>query len=178
MLSGQLTLDLVEWLYMFVCLDNQISVHISQKNHPNSLGENKGLYNFIFMDYLDPFNNWVPLPRNSSHVWTFCATMGWFLLLNGFRLILIIICICFSTREAFKRLCWKICYWRWSLPGLFSCIICVCARKLVYTICCTVCKHLKCQGFGSLYQCFTAVINAFPFFSIYIQCTRCLTINT
>lgn len=59
MLSGQLTLDLVEGLYMFVCLDNQISVHISPKNHPNSLGENMGLYNFIFMDYLDLFNNWV-----------------------------------------------------------------------------------------------------------------------
>ena len=31
MLSGQLTLDLAEGLYMFVCMDNQISAHISQK---------------------------------------------------------------------------------------------------------------------------------------------------
>ena len=43
---------------MFVCLENQINVHISQKNHLNSLEENKGLYNFIFMDYLELF---VPL---------------------------------------------------------------------------------------------------------------------
>uniref|UniRef100_A0A7N2M1F7 GST N-terminal domain-containing protein n=1 Tax=Quercus lobata TaxID=97700 RepID=A0A7N2M1F7_QUELO len=42
----------------------------------------------------------------------------------------------------------------------------------------TVCKHLKSQGFGNFYQRFTAVTNAFPIFSIYIECTRCLTINT
>ena len=165
---------------MFVCLDNQISVHISQKNHPNSLGETRAciiLFSWIILIFLTTGFLSLEIPVTCElfvPLWDgFCS-----LILNGFRLILIIICICFSTREAFKRLCWKICYWRWSLPGLVSCIICVCACKLVYTICCTVCKHLKSQGFGSFYQCFTAVTNSFPFFSIYIECTRCLTINT
>lgn len=32
---------------------------------------------------------------------------------------LTITCLRFSTWEAAKRLCWKICNWRWSIPGLF-----------------------------------------------------------
>ena len=40
---------------MFVCLDNQISVHISQKNHPNSLGETRAciiLFSWIILIFL------------------------------------------------------------------------------------------------------------------------------